>query len=138
VRTRRRGGCTLGDSGFTLIELIIVISIMVTLASIALVQYRSSVTRAKEAVLREDLFRMRDAMDQYYADKGQYPSSLDDLVSSGYLRRLEQDPFTQSTSTWETVPSEPDPNNPAAPPGISNVKSGAEGTALDGTKYADW
>ena len=125
-------------SGFTLIELIIVISIMVTLASIALVQYRSSVTRAKEAVLREDLFRMRDAMDQYYADKGQYPSSLDDLVSSGYLRRLEQDPFTQSTSTWETVPSEPDPNNPAAPPGISNVKSGAEGTALDGTKYADW
>src|ERR1043165_8358719 len=108
---------------------------MVTLASIALVQYRSSVTRAKEAVLREDLFRMRDAMDQYYADKGQYPSSLDDLVSSGYLRRLEQDPFTQSTSTWETVPSEPDPNNPAAPPGISNVKSGAEGTALDGTKY---
>jgi len=111
---------------------------MVTLASIALVQYRTSVTRAKEAVLREDLFRMRDAIDQHYADKGQYPGSLEDLVSSGYLRRVENDPFTDNATSWQTVPSEPDPSNPTAAPGISNVKSGAEGTALDGTKYADW
>lgn len=126
------------ERGFTLIELSIVISILIVLAGIGLAQYRNSVIRAREAVLKEDLFRMRDAIDQYYADKMMYPGTLDALVSEGYLRQLPDDPFTMSSSTWQTVPSEPDPNNPTASPGVYNVKSGSEATALDNSKYADW
>ncbi len=125
-------------AGFTIIELMVVMTIIVTLATLGLVQYRYSVIRAREAVLREDLFRMRDAIDQFYADKNQYPETLDALVSEGYLRQLPVDPFTSSAATWVAVPAEPDLNNPAAPPGIYDVKSGAEGTSLDGTVYADW
>jgi general secretion pathway protein G len=127
-----------GQSGFTLIELMVVISLLVILASMGLVQYRHSIVRSKEAVLKEDLFRMRDAIDQYYADKNQYPSTLDALVSDGYIRMVPKDPFTQSESTWQQVPAEPDPNNPVAEPGVYDIKSGAEGTALDGTRYAEW
>jgi general secretion pathway protein G len=126
------------ERGFTLIELSIVISILIVLAGIGLAQYRNSVIRAREAVLKEDLFRMRDAIDQYYADKMMYPGTLDALVSEGYLRQLPDDPFTMSSSTWQTIPSEPDPNNPTASPGVYNVKSGSEATALDNSKYADW
>ena len=126
------------ERGFTLIELMVVAAILIVLAGLGLAQYRNSVTRAREAVLKEDLFRMRDAIDQYYADKMQWPGSLDALVSDGYLRKLPDDPFTMSSSSWQTVPSEPDPNNPTASPGIYDVKSGSEATALDGTKYADW
>jgi general secretion pathway protein G len=126
------------ERGFTLIELLVVCLILVVLAGIGLAQYRSSVIRAREAVLKEDLFRMRDAIDQYYADKMMYPGTLDALVSEGYLRKLPDDPFTMSSSTWQTVPSEPDPNNPTASPGVYDVKSGSEATALDDTKYADW
>lgn len=133
-----RGQQAPADSGFTLIELMVVISLIIILSTMGLVQYRNSVTRAKEGTLKEDLFRMRDAIDQYYADKTQYPASLDALVSDGYLRRIPKDPFTDSDSSWQTVPAEPDPNNPTAEPGIYDVKSGAEGTALDGSKYADW
>jgi general secretion pathway protein G len=125
------------ERGFTLIELMVVAAILIVLAGLALVQYRNSVIRAREAVLSEDLFRMRDAIDQYYADKMQYPSTLDALVSDGYLRKVPDDPFTMSSSTWQTVPSEPDPNTPKAAPGIWDVKSGSDATALDGTKYAD-
>ena len=124
--------------GFTLIELLVVISLIVILASMGMVQYRTSVIRSKEAVLKEDLFRMRDAIDQYYADKGQYPSALDTLVSDGYLRKVPKDPITDSDATWQAIPGEPDPNNPAASAGVYDVKSGSEGTALDGSKYADW
>ncbi len=127
-----------GNRGFTLVELLIVISLISILAAMGLVQYRNSVVSSKEAVLRTDLFRMRDAIDQYYADKGKYPSSLDSLVSDGYLRKLPEDPFTKSADTWTTEPAEPDPSNPSAEPGVYNVKSGAQGTALDGTTYADW
>jgi general secretion pathway protein G len=126
------------ERGFTLIELMVVISLLVILASMGLVQYRHSIVRSKEAVLKEDLFRIRDAIDQYYADKNQYPSTLDALVSDGYIRMVPKDPFTQSESTWQQVPAEPDPNNPVAEPGVYDIKSGAEGTALDGTRYAEW
>ncbi len=126
------------EPGFTLIELMVVLSLIVVLATMGLVQYRNSVIRSKEAVLKEDLFRMRDAIDQYYADKTQYPADLQALVSEGYLRRVPKDPFTDSDSTWQTTPAEPDPNNPTAEPGIYDVKSGSDGTALDGTKYNDW
>ncbi len=126
------------DSGFTLIELTVVIALITILAGLALASYRNSVTSAKESVLKTDLFRMRDAIDQYYADKAKYPASLDTLVSEGYMRKIPEDPITRSTDTWQTVPAEPDPANPTAEPGIYDVKSGADGTALDGTKYADW
>jgi general secretion pathway protein G len=124
--------------GFTLIELMVVMSLIAILATMGLAQYRNSVVRARETVLKEDLFRMRDAIDQFYADKGQYPGSLEALVSDGYLRKMPRDPFTDSDASWQTVPAEPDANNPTAEPGIYDVKSGSEATALDGTKYADW
>ena len=126
------------ESGFTLIELMVVISLIVVLASMGMVQYRQSIVRSKEAVLKEDLFRMRDAIDQYYADKNHYPATLDALVSDGYMRSMPKDPFTNSESTWQTVQAEPDPNNPVGDAGVYDVKSGADATALDGTRYAEW
>jgi general secretion pathway protein G len=125
-------------SGFTLIELLVVISLIFVLAGIALIQYQNSVRRSKEAVLKQDLFRMRDAIDQFYADKNKYPATLDELVSEKYLRAVPQDPFTMSADTWQTIMSEPDPLNPNAQPGIYDVKSGSEETALDGSKYSEW
>ena len=126
------------ERGFTLVELLIVISLISILAAMGLVQYRNSVVSAKEATLKQDLFRMRDAIDQYYADKGKYPSALDSLVSDGYMRRVPEDPFTKSADSWQTVPAEPDPNNPSGEPGVYDVKSGAQGSALDGSNYSDW
>jgi general secretion pathway protein G len=125
-------------NGFTLIELLIVIALISILASMGVVQYRNSVQSSKEAVLHTDLFRMRDAIDQYYADKAKYPASLDALVSDGYMRAIPEDPITKSADTWQTVPAEPEPGNTSADPGIYNVKSGAPGTGLDGTSYSDW
>ena len=127
-----------GERGFTLIELLVVASILIVLAGIGLVQYRNGRTRASEAVLKTDLFNLRDAIDQYYADKNEYPAALDSLVTDGYLRALPKDPFTDSVSTWQTVQSEPDPSNPVGEPGVYDVKSGSDQTALDGTPYADW
>ena len=128
----------LSRDGFTLIELLIVITLISILASMGIVQYRNSVQSTKEAILRTDLFRMRDAIDQYYADKAKYPASLDALVSDGYMRKIPEDPITKSADTWQTVPAEPDPGNPSAEPGIYDVKSGATGTALDGSSYSDF
>jgi general secretion pathway protein G len=126
------------ESGFTLIELLVVLTVTMILVSMALFQYRTAQTAAKEAVLKANLFHMRDAIDQYYADKGTYPDSIDTLVSEHYLRGAPLDPMTQSTSSWTTVPADPDPNNPNATVGIYDVKSGAQGTALDGSRYSDW
>jgi general secretion pathway protein G len=125
-------------SGFTLMEMMIVMVLIVILAGIGLTVYGSSVQRAKEAALKEDLFRMRDAIDQYYADKNKYPSSLEDLVSEKYLRAVPVDPFTTTADSWQTTAAEPDPSQPTLESGISNVKSGSDQTALDGTRYADW
>ena len=125
-------------AGFTLMEMMIVMTLIVILAGIGLSVYGNSVQRSKEAVLKEDLFQMRDAIDQYYADKGQYPSALDTLVSDGYLRKVPKDPITDSDATWQAIPGEPDPNNPSNEPGIYNVTSGSEALALDGSKYSDW
>jgi general secretion pathway protein G len=126
------------DRGFTMIELLVVLSLIVILTTMGMTQYRNSVIYTKEAVLKEDLFRMRDAIDQYYADKNQYPATLETLVSEGYMRAVPEDPFTKSNTTWTTDPAEPDPNNPTADAGISNVHSGSDGTSNTGTKYAEW
>jgi general secretion pathway protein G len=127
-----------GARGFTLIELLVVISMISILAAMGVAQYRNSVQRTKEATLKKALFEMRDLIDQYYADKGKYPSTLDSLVSDGYMRKIPVDPITDSAETWQTTPAEPDPANPSAEPGVYNVTSGAQGAALDGTNYADW
>jgi general secretion pathway protein G len=124
--------------GWTMLELVVVTALIVVLAGIATAQHRNAVVRTKEAVLKENLFRMRDAIDQYYADKNRYPSDLQALVSDQYIREVPVDPFTQSNSTWQTVPAEADPSNPSVEVGIYNVKSGSENQALDGTNYADW
>src|SRR5690242_18678798 len=92
--------------GFTLVELLVVISLISILAAMGLVQYKNSILRTQESVLKTDLFRVRDAIDQYYADKGKYPASLDALVSDGYLRKIPEDPVTKSTDTWQTIPAE--------------------------------
>jgi general secretion pathway protein G len=126
------------ERGFTLIEVLVVITLIVVLASLAMPGYQNSVRRSREAVLKEDLFRMRDAIDQFYADKNKWPQSLQDLVTEGYLRNVPEDPITDSADTWVTEPADPDPANPSAEPGIDNVKSGAEGTASDGSAYSEW
>jgi general secretion pathway protein G len=126
------------DSGWTLIEMVVVMALIVVLAGLATAQYQNAVTRSREAVLKEDLFRMRDSIDQYYADKNKYPADLGALVGDGYMREVPKDPFTDSAETWQTTPADPDPANPNAQPGIYNVKSGTERIAIDGTPYADW
>jgi general secretion pathway protein G len=113
-------------------------AIIVILAGIGTGLYTNSLTRSKEAVLKEDLYRMRDAIDQYYADKNKYPPSLEALVTDKYIRALPVDPFTNATDSWRTVDAEPDPGSAGTDIGIFDVKSGSDRTAIDGTSYADW
>lgn len=119
--------------GFTLIELIIVMAIVALLVTIAAPRYMRSLEKSKEAVLKEDLWVMRDALDKYYGDLGKYPGSLEELVEQKYLRIVPVDPMTDSSATWQAVP-------PADPElgSVYNVKSGASGTSTAGTSYSDW
>jgi len=119
--------------GFTLIELMIVLAIVATLLSIAVPRYYSSIDRSKEAVLKENLYQMSDAIGKYYADKGKYPESLAALATDKYLRKLPLDPVTDSDTTWIVVPPE-DPQKG----GVFDVRSGAQGKALDGTEFSSW
>ncbi len=125
-------------AGFTLIEMLVVVSLMTILAGLSIAQYKHGTRLAQEAVLKEDLFRMREAIDQYYADKGQYPPDLASLVSEGYLRQIPKDPFTRTADSWQTIPAEVDTSNPAAQIGIYDVKSSSEETSADGSKYSEW
>ncbi len=118
-------------------EMLIVITLVVIMAGIATISYGTAITRSREAVLKEDLFRMRDAIDQYFADRTEYPASLDMLVTERYLRTIPDDPFTNSSTTWQTVMADYDPGNPFSQ-GIYDVRSGAEGLAIDGSPYAEW
>ena len=121
------------SQAFTLIELLIVMSIIAMLLTIAVPRYFHSADRAKEAVLKEDLAQMRSAIDKYYGDRGRYPDSLDDLVEKKYLRRVPPDPITDSVQTWVSVP--PAETGKGM---VYDVKSGATGTAQDGTAYGNW
>lgn len=125
------------QDGWTLVEMTIVLSIIAILATIALVGYRNALTRSREAVLKENLFRMRDAIDQYHADKGEYPGDLGELAAAGYLRAVPKDPFTSASDSWVTEPADYDPAHPLAR-GVHDVRSGHEGIALDGTSYSEW
>ncbi len=130
--------------GFTLIELIIVVAIIGILATIAVPAMKNAPQKAREAVLKEDLFTMRSCIDQYLGDKGHYPPSLQALVDDGYLRRIPVDPITKQTETWQVEYAEANDEESLQPtgeegggPGIMDVHSGADGSTLDGTPYAE-
>jgi general secretion pathway protein G len=122
-----------GKRGFTLIELLVVLAIIGVLLAIAAPRYFSSVDRSKDAVLRSNLHQMREAIQQYYADKGKYPENLGSLVTERYLREVPLDPVTERADTWIVVPP-PDPEQS----GVFDVRSGAPGNGKDGTRYRDW
>ena len=127
------------SKGFTLIELLVVMTIIGILAAIAAPSYVKHTIRAREAVLLEDLYQMRQSIDAFYADKGKYPESLDELVNSRYLRAIPKDPFTESTQTWIVVPPDPMPDSgDLAEGGVFDVHSGDDRVSLNGVPYREW
>lgn len=120
-------------AGFTLIELLVVMAVIAVLLTIALPRYFGSVDQSREVALRQSLNVMRDAIDKHLADRGNYPDSLEALVSRRYLRQVPVDPITESAETWRLIP----PENPEKGK-VFDVKSGAEGQARDGTAFQDW
>lgn len=120
-------------TGFTLIELIVVLAVIALLLAIVVPHYAGRVTRAEEAVLRQDLLLMRDALDKHYADAGRYPGSLEELVTRRYLRSIPTDPVSGSSTTWIVIPP-PDPQQGA----VYDVRSGAKGTGSNGKPYDQW
>ncbi len=122
-----------GMKGFTLIELLAVMVIIALLLTLAVPKYFGSVDRSRDAILHQDLTTMREALDKFYGDTGQYPDQLDDLVKRKYLRSIPRDPITESDATWVVVA----PSNDAKG-AVYDVKSGAPGNGNDGTAYSDW
>ncbi len=126
------------SSGFTLIELLVVVAIIGIVVTVASGQYQRSIRKAQEAVLREDLYIMRTAINQYFADKGKYPADLRALVDDSYLRAIPADPITRSSDSWVTEFAQADEKDISQEPGIADVKSGASGQAQDGTSFSEW
>jgi general secretion pathway protein G len=124
--------------GFTLIELLVVCAIIGILSAAAVANYRRSIIKAKEAVLQQDLYTMRTLINQYFADKGKYPADITSLVEAHYLQAIPKDPFTESADTWVTEAAEQDEADISTEPGIANVRSGADGTSLDGRNYSEF
>ena len=143
---RQRHIETSSETGFTLLELIIVIAIVGILATIAMPALKNVPVRANEAVLKTNLHTMRDVLDPHYGDKGKYPTSLEQLVEAGYLKKIPIDPITKRTDTWVLTYEEEDPESPGpetdrnedGQPGVTDVHSGAPGNSLDGTPYSEW
>jgi general secretion pathway protein G len=127
----KHGNTSSSESGFTLLELSIILAIVGILVTLALPSYRQSVLKAREAVLMRDLYTMRDLLDQHRADKGKYPASLRDLVAAGYLRTVPEDPFTKSTTTWQEIIE-------ATEGGIYDVHSGSNLVGATGVPYNQW
>ncbi|BCM25644.1 type II secretion system pseudopilin OxpG [Methyloradius palustris] len=120
--------------GFTLIEVLVVLAIIATLLSMVAPRYFETVERSKETTLKHDLIGMRDAIDKYYSDTGNYPDTLDDLVNKKYLRTIPEDPITGSNSTWVVTP----PVSLEVNGSIYDIHSGSPAIAQDGSNYADW
>jgi general secretion pathway protein G len=132
VRSRR------SQRGFTLIELMIVISIILILISTAIPIYQQSIVRARESVLAQNLFTLRSVIDQYTMDKQKAPQSLEDITQAGYLKQIPIDPITNSRDTWQTEQEDYLQSVDQSQPGITNVHSGAPGTGSNGVAYAEW
>jgi general secretion pathway protein G len=126
------------DRGFTLIELMIVISMILILVSISIPAYNQSILRAKESVLKQDLFQLRSLISQYTLDKQKAPQSLDDLVQAGYIKQIPVDPMTGSNSSWTVDQEDSLLSVDQQDPGISDVHSGAAQMSSDGTAYNSW
>jgi len=126
------------ESGFTLVELMIVMTIIAVLAAIAIPSYVASVKSAREAVLKEDLHVLRNAIDSYTMDKEKAPQSLDDLVQSGYLREIPKDPMTHSVETWVTTTDDTLQSIDQTEPGVNDVHSGSQEQGSDGQPYSTW
>src|SRR3954454_22066446 len=124
--------------GFTLIELMVVMAITSVLLAIALPIYQKSIIRARESVLRNNLFTLRTMIDEFTIDKQKAPESLQSLVSEGYLRQIPQDPMTNSDQTWRVIMEETPVGGASSSPGVFDVKSGSDKTGLDGTPYSEW
>lgn len=132
----RRGFAKVAHKGFTLLELMIVISIIIILAAITLPQYQKTIMHTREAVLRDDLFKMRSLLDQFASDKGRLPQSLDELASEGYIRDIPLDPFT-GQKDWAVTTGE-DPNSMDAQQGVTDVHSSSAEVSSEGTPYSQW
>jgi general secretion pathway protein G len=126
------------ERGFTLIELLVVVAIIGIIAGVAVAQLRQAPRKAKEAVLKENLYVLRDVIDQYFADKGKYPEALETLVEEGYIRKVPNDPITGSSDTWTIENAEASDEDPDAAAGVIDVHSGSDETALDGSQYSEW
>lgn len=127
-----------GRSGFTLIEIMIVMAIVTILVSIAVPLYQKSILRAKESVLRNNLFTIRTLIDEYTYDKQKAPQSLDELVSEGYLRQVPIDPITGSNTSWKLIMEDAGSSVNQTESGIFDVRSGSDKTSLEGTPYSEW